>query len=158
MLPREDRKQLAAHRGEAPADPASWSVCSPSCEAGLVPGPRGRRTVGGGRKGGGKEESAKETLQLSPRDCLECNVPLHPLPFHIVIFFTERTQRRTYSRLRSSAANSDSPDMGTDKEKNTGILFFPSSPERSQRLKLRNPVMFEHRITCPLNGLDTICP
>jgi hypothetical protein len=125
MLPRKKEQELATHGREARA-PGSW--CPGRCAAAVI-----QQALCQGLKaeeqserweGRGNEESAKETLQLSPWDCLECNVPLHPLPFHVAIFFTGRTQWRTYSRLQSSLLTLTTQTSEEIREKNKRQFFF----------------------------------
>lgn len=53
-------------------------------------------------EGRGSQERAKQTLQLSPRDCLECNVPLHPLSFSPCNFLHRKNTMENISQTLQS--------------------------------------------------------
>lgn len=105
-------------------------------------------------------ERGKETLQLSPRDCLECNVPLRPLSFPSCNFLHRKNTMedifQTVESLLLTPTTQTREQIRKKEEKQRQVFFFPL--KRFQRLKLRNPVPFEHRITRPPNGFGMICP
>lgn len=137
-----------------------------------MPGPRGRRTVGGGRKGGRRRRAPRRLCNYLPR--LLRMYCFSPPPFlsHCNFLHRENTMENISQAAPQSlllTLTTQTWELIRKKEKerkkkktikqNTGSFFlFLFSPERFQRLKLRNPVMVERHITWPLNGLDTICP
>lgn len=107
-------------------------------------------------EGRGSQERAKQTLQLSPRDCLECNVPLHPLSFSPCNFLhrknTMENISQTLQSLLLTPAARHRNRLGRGGRRSN---FFPPR-QRFQRWKLRNPVTFGHCMM--LRGFGMICP
>ena len=83
----------------------------------------------GAKKGGGSKERGKETWQLSPRDCLECNVPLRPLSFSSCNFLHRKNTMedvfQTVESLLLTPATQTREQIRGEKKTEAIYFFFP---------------------------------